>query len=169
MSLHYVSARCLCTMSLPQKLSDKLDTPQIDGTVVSANEDGDKLRVRVDQAGALALSLFEVRLNTDKLTGAPMAHVKQVAEELTGKITYLLEPIQPIETDDEACVVQLRSTRPEQREGALTYYELLVKTGGSISLNRYEKSSGALRREVAMSLTKEVVRRLAEDFLASVA
>ncbi|TWT75562.1 hypothetical protein Pla123a_30720 [Posidoniimonas polymericola] len=155
-------------MPLAQTLAGKLNAAQIDGTVVSAAENGDRLLVRVDQAGALALSLFELRLETDKLTAAPMPHVKQVATQLTEKITYLLEPICPVESDAEACVVQLRSTKPQQGVEGVCYYELLVKTGGAIGLCRYEKAKGALRREVAMNLTKEVVTRLAADFLAAV-
>lgn len=156
-------------MPLAQTLAGKLNAAPIDGTIVSAAENGDRLAVRVDQAGTLALSLFELRLETDKLTGTPMPHVKQVAQQLTDQITYLLEPICPVEADDEACVVQLRSTKPQQGPEGVFYYELLVKTGGTISLLRYEKPQGALRREVAMNLTKEVVVRLAEDFLAAVA
>ena len=156
-------------MSLAQKLADKLDAPNIDGTVVSVAENGEQLTARVDTAGTLAVRLLELRLATDKLTGAPIAHVKQVAEKLTRQVTYLLEPIQPIESDAEACVVQMRSTKPEQSSGVATYYEVLVKTGGTISLHRYEKPRGGLRKEIAMNLTKEVVKRLADDFLGAVA
>lgn len=155
-------------MPLAHTLAGKLNAAQIDGTVVSASENGEKLVVRVDRAGTLALSLFELRLETNKLTGAPMPHVRLVAQQLTEKITYLLEPICPVEADAEACVVQLRSTKPQQDDASLAYYELLVRTGGSISLHRYEKPKGGLRREVAMQLTKEVVNRLAGDFLAAV-
>ncbi len=156
-------------MSLAKQLSDKLNAPGIDGTVISAVDGGDRLMVRVDQADALAVLVLELKLTTDKLTGAPMAHVKQVAQNLTERITYLLEPIQPIEADAEACVVQLRSVKPEETQGAATYYEVLVKTGGSISLHRFEKPRGGLRREIPMHLTKQVIGRLAGDFLAAVA
>jgi hypothetical protein len=156
-------------MPLSQQLADKLNAPGIDGTVVSAADGGDRLMVRVDQADALAVLVLELSLKTDKLTGAPMAHVKQVAQNLTERITYLLEPIQPIEADAEACVVQLRSVKPEESGGAATYYEVLVKTGGSVSLHRFEKPRGGLRREISMHLTKQVIQRLAADFLAAVA
>lgn len=156
-------------MSLAQKLTAKLDGPSIDGTVVGVGENGEKLVARVDKADVLAVTLLELRLETNKLSGAPMAHVRQVAELLTKQVNYLLEPIQPIEADAEACVVQMRSTKPEQSGGAATYYEVLVKTGGTISLHRYEKPKGGLRKETPMHLTKEVVRRLAGDFLEAVA
>ena len=83
-------------------------------------------------------------------------------------MTYLLEPIQPIESDAEACVVQLRSVKPDDRGGVRSYYEALVKTGGSISLQRFDSQKGALRRSVSMTLTKEIIGRLADDFVASV-
>lgn len=155
-------------MPLPDELVAKLSAPGIDGAVVAVTDGGDRLTARVDEASALAVSLFELRLTTDRLAGASIDRVKRIAEKLTERVTYLLEPIQPIEADDEACVVQMRSTKPDQRSGAATYYEVLVKTGGAISLRRYEKPKGGLRREIAMNLTLEVIGRVAEDFLASV-
>ncbi|MEM1305096.1 MAG: hypothetical protein AAGG46_09370, partial [Planctomycetota bacterium] len=118
----------------------------------------------------LAASVWELSLATERLRGAPIERVRELADDLSGRVNYLLEPISPIESDVEACVVQMRSTEPD-RSGAGTpsYYEVLVKTGGSIALRRYEKPRGAMRKPLAMTLTKEVIRRLATDFLAAVA
>ena len=129
---------------------------------------GDRLLVRIDQAGPLALSCWELRLTTKRLAGASIERVREVAEDITQRVTYLLEPIQPIEADQEACVVQLRSVKPDDRGGVQSYYEALVKTGGAISLQRYQRQAGALRTSVAMTLTKEIIGRLAGDFLAVV-
>lgn len=155
-------------MGLADKLLQSLARPGIDGAVVHAADGGDRLVARVDQAGPLAVSCWELRLETDRLAGAPINRVKQVAEQVTRRVTYLLEPIQPIEADAEACVVQLRSTKPDDRGGVRSYYEVLVRTGGSVSLQRYESPRGQLRQAVAMNLTHEIVGRLAEDFLESV-
>jgi hypothetical protein len=96
-----------------------------------------------------------------------MVGVKQVAERLAKQLTYLLEPIRPIETDAEQCVVQMRSSPPRRDEDRSTYYELQVRKGGALSLCRYEKAPGDVRRPIAMQLTREVFRRLLEDFAAA--
>ncbi|MEM6328729.1 MAG: hypothetical protein AAF790_00615 [Planctomycetota bacterium] len=161
-------------MSLGQQLAQRLEQPGIDGASVVAADGGDRLTARIDESGPLAVSAWELRLDTKRLAGASMERVRQAAEEVTRRVTYLLEPITPVEVDAEACVVQLRSTQPQEESGpgqagaARSYYEVLVKTGGSIALQRYESQRGQLRRSVAMMLTKEIVCRLAEDFLASV-
>lgn len=160
-------------MSLADRLNQRLAQPGIDGANVDVADSGDRLLVRVDQSGPLAVTCWELRLTTDRLAGAPIDRVREVAEEITRRVTYLLEPIQPIESDAEACVVQLRSTQPSQtdsegRNGVMSYYEALVKTGGSISLQRFESQRGVLRTSVSMTLTKEIIIRLVADFLASV-
>lgn len=160
-------------MSVVDQLLNRLAQPGIDGANVEATKGGDRLLVRVDQSGTLAVTCWELRLTTDRLRGASIERVKEVAEDVTRRVTYLLEPIHPVEADAEACVVQLRSVKPHSsdpgnRDASRTYYEALVKTGGTISLQRFEAPRGAVRTSVAMTLTKEIVSRLAGDFLASV-
>lgn len=155
-------------MTLTDQINARLSQSGIDGANLEAADGGDRLLVRVDQSGALAITCWELRLTTKRLAGAPIERVRKVAEDITSRVTYLLEPIQPVEADAEACVVQLRSTKPDTRVGSRSYYEVLVKTGGSVSLQRFEAPKGELRRSVSMTLTKEILIRLAEDFLASV-
>ncbi len=47
---------------------------------------------------------------------------------------------------------------------AAAYYELLVRRGGEISLTRYRKDNGDARRQIAATVTREVLLRLANDF-----
>jgi hypothetical protein len=155
-------------MTVAHQLLEKLAQPGIDGSNVVAVDGGERLLLRVDQAGVLAVSCWELRLSTDRLAGASIERIREVAEEVTRRVTYLLEPIQPIESDEEACVVQMRSVQPDKRDDVRSYYEALVKTGGTLSLQRYQSERGALRTSVARNLTKEIIGRLAEDFLASI-
>ncbi|MEM8864801.1 MAG: hypothetical protein AAGF31_04575 [Planctomycetota bacterium] len=155
-------------MSVVDQLMHRLEQPGIDGANVDAAEGSDRFLVRVDQAGSLAVTCWELRLTTDRLAGVTIERVRAVAEEVTRRVTYLLEPIQPIEADAEACIVQMRSVEPDERGDTRTYYEALAKKGGTISLQRFEAQRGAMRTSVAMTLTKEIIERLAEDFLASV-
>lgn len=151
------------------ELLQQLDGPTVDGAVLASADGGDRLTLRVDHVSKLAASVWELELATDRLAGAPIERVRELASELSERVNYLLEPITPIESDTEACVVQMRSTQPDRSgDGAASYYEVLVKTGGSVSLRRYEKPKGALRKPLAMTLTKEVIGKVAADFLAAV-
>lgn len=111
---------------------------------------------------ACALTRFEVRNST--WAGQPIDRIKRIAEDLAKRLTYLLEPIRPIETDPEHCIVQLRSSPPRQDEDRSSYYELLVERSGALSLCRYEKQPGDVRRNVPIHITREVFRRLLADF-----
>ncbi len=156
-------------MQLTDQFAAALQASPLTGRVVGVVEGGDRLSVGIEQDGNLAVSFWSLELHTDRLRGADVAKVKRVAQQITQRVTYLLEPLTDCETDLQACVVQLRSTQPERDGDARAYYEILVKTGGSIALTRYRKEPGALRTPVAAELTKQVLVRLAGDFLASLA
>jgi len=115
---------------------------------------------------ACAFELFS--LESAKLQNADIAQLKRVADELSKKLSYLLEPIQAIEIDSERCVVQMRSVPPTKDDGRTSYYELLVCRPGVLSLCRYAATAGAGRQVVLAQVTREVFLRLVRDF-ASVA
>ena len=106
--------------------------------------------------------------STDKLADASLDELKAISETLTGKLTYLLEPIGVVEADADRCSVQLRSSPPQKGEDGTSYYELMVRRGGDITLSRYSKKSGQLRQIVPAHVTREVLGRLADDFLTAV-
>jgi hypothetical protein len=64
--------------------------------------------------------------------------------------------------------VQLRSSPPQQGDDGTSYYELMVRRGGDITLSRYQKQPGQIRQIVPANVTREVLQRLAEDFVAAV-
>ena len=123
----------------------------------------ESLIVAVD---AIGCAFESFALTTDRLAGASMEQVKRISAALSAKLNYLLEPISPIEADFESCTLQLRSNPPRQGEQGTVYYELLVKRGGSLSLQRYQAKSGQMRLPIASQVTREVFQRLAEDFVA---
>lgn len=137
------------------------------GDVAVVADGGDRLSLGVSHADALAVAFTELRLQTDRLKGAPVERVRAVAEKLTQRVTYLLEPLTPVEIDRELAVVQMRSATPQQDNESSAYYELLVRTGGSLSLRRYRKPRGVMREPIDATVTREVLKRLAGDFVAS--
>jgi hypothetical protein len=115
---------------------------------------------------SLACAFDRLVLASGKLAGAPVDRLKRAAEELSAKINYLLEPVQPIEVDPLQCTVQLRSVPPQKDDDTTTYYELLVQRSGEISLARYQHVVGQGRTPTPAQVTREVLARLVEDFAA---
>ncbi len=106
-------------------------------------------------------------MRSDRLSGAGIDRVKAVAANLAKRLTYLLEPISPIETDIDRCTVQMRSNPPKQSADQTDYYELLVARTGELSLLRYSRPKGGQRIAIAAQVTREVLLRLAADFDAA--
>lgn len=123
-------------------------------------------RLRFDDCNALAAAVAELTLETPELSAASPADLKRLSDSLSRRLTYLLEPIAPIEVDAQECFVQLRSTPPAKDDDGRRYYELIVRRGGAIVLVRYEKSPGQPRIRVPAALTHEVIGRLVGDFAA---
>jgi hypothetical protein len=115
---------------------------------------------------AIGCAFESFALTTDQLAGASMEQIKKLSEALSSRLNYLLEPISPIEADYESCTLQLRSSPPRLGEQGTVYYELLVKRGGSLSLQRYLAKPGQMRLPIAAQVTREVFHRLADDFVA---
>ena len=92
-----------------------------------------------------------------------------MGEKLAARLTYLLEPIRPIEFDREQSVLQLRSSPPDRDEDSTSYYELVARRDGTLSLCRYAKKPGDVRRTIPVNVTREVFFRLVSDFSSAVA
>jgi len=117
---------------------------------------------------AIACSFQTLGLSTSKLSGVELERLKEISQALTEKLTYLLEPIGLVEADADRCSIQLRSSPPKKGEDETSYYELMVRRGGDITLSRYSKKSGQLRQIVPANVTREVLVRLADDFIGAV-
>jgi hypothetical protein len=117
----------------------------------------------------LACAVMRLSLRADKLAGMSSEQLQATAESLSQRLTYLLEPISPIETDSEGCVVQMRSNPPHKEIDRTSYYELIVSRAGELSLCRYTREAKSQRQLIPAQLTREVLVRLAGDFAAAVA
>ena len=117
---------------------------------------------------AIGCAFQTLAYSSDKLATASLDELKAISQSLTSKLTYLLEPIGLVEADADRCSVQLRSNPPQKGDDGTSYYELMVRRGGDITLSRYSKKSGQLRQIVPANVTREVLGRLADDFVAAV-
>jgi hypothetical protein len=129
---------------------------------------GGRVEADLVAVDAIGCAFQTLAFSTDKLSGATLEELKEVSEALTARLTYLLEPIGLVEADADRCAVQLRSNPPQKGEEGNSYYELMVRRGGDISLSRYQKKPGQMRQIVPAHVTREVLERLAEDFAAAV-
>ena len=143
---------------------------QLPGTIgkqhqrVAATAGPRLVRCEVDQCDQMAVAVYELVLETSELANVEVAKLQAASKALCERVTYLLEPISPIETDADSCVVQMRSTPPQHQEAGRFYYELFLRRGGSVAMYRYEKQPGAMRQRVPATLTHEVLGRLVDDF-----
>jgi hypothetical protein len=90
----------------------------------------------VVERNQLAVSFNQLRLATTELASAGAADLERIGKALADRLTYLMEPIAPIEIDAQSCVVQLRSNPPQRDDDGRSYFELLVRRGGYIVLTR---------------------------------
>ena len=126
-----------------------------------------QLRIELTEVNTLACGFTDFSLHVDSLNDATAERMQQIASDLSNRLSYLLEPVQPIEFDQEDCVVQLRSLPPSTTDDTTHFYELIVRKGG-LNLRRYEKTAGQERRITAADVTREVLGRLVADFIGAV-
>ena len=124
---------------------------------------GQRVQAELVALDSLACAFQLLGVEIDALAQAPIDELKRAAERLAGRLTYLLEPITAVEVDSEQCAIQMRSNPPQKDDNLTTYYELVVKRGGLISLCRFQKQPGEVRHIVPAQVTREVFLRLVDD------
>lgn len=134
-----------------------------------ASAPGERLECELTTLDRVGCEFTRFALSVDRLSHATMDELKRVSETLAARLTYLLEPIKPIEQDADQCVVQMRSVPPQRDAGVTSYYEVLVRRGGELNLCRWIKSPGDTRRQLPAQVTREVFLRLIADFSAAAA
>lgn len=127
-----------------------------------------KLEANLIAVDAIGCAFDSFSLKTDRLANSTVKDLKKLSDALTAKLNYLMEPISAVELDADSCTIQCRSNPPQQGEDGRSYYELLVRKGGDILLTRYLKQPGQPRHIIAAHVTREVLARLGEDFVAAV-
>jgi hypothetical protein len=154
-------------MTIQSQFQQQLTTLGTGGAAtLTAEQDPRKLACDVVERNSLAVSFNVLRLTTSELASASAADLERIGKALSDRLTYLMEPIAPIEIDAQACVTQLRSNPPQRDDDGRSYYELTVRRGGQIALVRFRKETGATRRQIPATVTGEVLLRLVGDFCA---
>ena len=154
-------------MTLQKQFEQELSNSGGSGSAtVAANHGPRQLTCDIVEQNALAVSFNQLQLATAELASAAAPELERIGKALAARLTYLMEPIAPIEIDAAACTVQLRSSPPQRDDDGRSYYELIVRRGGEITLTRFRKENGGARRQIAATVTREVLLRLVGDFCA---
>lgn len=145
---------------------DALGAFQNEPRTLRVEQDPATLFCHLESADSLSCAFTELRL-----TAAPCdsAACEQRAERIGRRLTYLLEPLELIETDPDSGRALLRSSPPQAEESTRTYYEVLVDPTGLVTLQRFRRTrEPAPRASVACRLTKEALTRLIDDLVESI-
>lgn len=142
------------------------------GRVVSVSgANGVELAVDFSIIDSLGCAFREMRLRVPALVGCETKTLEAWAEAISKRITYLLEDMGPIEIDEDAGKVLVRSTPPQSDASGSEYYEVLLEsdTKGNFMLRRYRAERGTPGRKwVDITVTIDVLGRLANDLVETI-
>ncbi len=119
------------------------------------------VKVEINQIDTLACQLWDVEV----VTGVPPKEtITERAEQLTKRVSGLMEPLTALEIDTVRGIAQLRSNPPALKNQARHYYELMVEKSGRTTVRRYEGSYVSMeRKRLAFTLTREALAKLVSD------
>jgi hypothetical protein len=137
----------------PVPLAAQSDTLQVSACLV----DLDRLSYRLT---ALEVRSLEAReISQDEISAR--------VEALLGRATYLTETLAVVERAADLRHVLIRSANPQRTGDGASYYEITMKEGNSIRLQRWRYDAKARRRlAVPFTLSQEIFKRLIEDLEA---
>lgn len=163
-------------MNLTTQLTDELkqlagfssSTPRC---IEITDSEGLILGIAVVAVDALSCAFESLTLHVPSLVGNESGTLETWADALSGRVTYLLENIGPIEIDQRSSQVLIRSTPPDRTSAGTRYYEVLLSAqgNGTFLLRRYRAESGQPGREsVDIHLTHETLHKLVGDLVDTI-
>lgn len=130
----------------------------------TAAEDNLTLELDIVALDRLSCSFNELRLSIPETRGVSPDKLKEWADVVCKRVTYLLEQMGPVEIDSELQQVMARSIPPSREDREIRYYEALFQAPGTLRLNRFQAFAGREgRTQIEMHATREVLQKLAND------
>lgn len=123
------------------------------------------LELDVTSADRFSCGFRELRLNVPPFTHTAIGQMKQWADDVCQRVTYLLEPLDTIEFDPQSGQVMVRSTRPDKQVDQTRYYEIVLQMPGQLTLRRYQVVPGQPREQIDLQATHEVLQKLVPDLV----
>jgi hypothetical protein len=154
-------------MSLGEKLQQHLrDTPQTAGPSqdYSASTSGWAATVRADVVDSIGSKIQEVTWT--RLDPAPAElTLPEWAENVTERVTGLLERLKVYEVDTTHNQAVLRSDPPTVKDDVAGYYEMVLTGTEQARLGRYQadRAAGTPRENLPFTLTHEAMAKLVDD------
>jgi hypothetical protein len=149
-----------------------LDSTQQQGYIVGVTAEAEGLRVSLTLADydrySVALRNLQVAYYKDSPQNGDKveAYLRQQAEQITQRLTYLAEPLELLELDAEAGLVQLRSRAPQQEGEERVYWEAMLQARPhpTVSLTRYRWTpDGSEREPFVYPITFVTLGRIVQD------
>lgn len=155
-------------MTLSKKIAAEVDsldaflnTPPV---VISAQQGLTRVTLELAAFAPFGVVFNELKFDTSQVPSS--RKLGDLADQLTRRITYLMEPLRVLEVDEDAGELEIRSSPPSQREQVRYYYELRLSCTGSLSLQRIAFDEIArLKKSVPCQLTREALERLIDDIV----
>ncbi len=134
-----------------------------------AADRGTLIEIDFTAVDSLGCAFRELRLTTSELKNLPFETLRDWADEICRRATYLLEQIVPLERDVGGESVLIRSAEPTREPDQRAYYEILVAAPGTLNLRRYAcAASNDPRRPCDIQLTQQTLVKLVGDIVAAI-
>ena len=134
------------------------------GEAVALEAEGLRVRFRVEEADRVGCAILGLCAEDLRASAKDTDSLKAWADRVAGRITYLMERVAAIEVDGASGMALLRSAPPDRRGEARAYYEIVLKSPGTLTLTRYRYQNGdRTRMEVPCTLTRDAFERLVDD------
>ncbi len=157
-------------MNLSQKIAAALANAQTTAGPIAVDNGTHRLTLDTVVATTVAAELNALQFEP---IAAPrpdrtVDELKDWADRLVARVTYLMEPLVVFEVDAQGVQVEIRSQSPTPRAGLRSYFEVRLNRAAELRLLRlaYEDATRT-RRQVPYQLTREVLERLADDLVAT--
>ena len=119
----------------------------------------------------MSCAFESLTLHVPDLVGHELSVIKEWANGLSERVTYLLESIGPIEIDESGNQILIRSTPPDRTGNTTQFYEVLLsaQANGTFLLRRFRTETGQVgRHSVDIQMTHETLNKLIIDLLDTV-
>ncbi len=160
-------------MSLSRKIAAAVDDHITSGPAngaVRAEDGPHRLTLDLLQASPVGVEIQGLEFAVNDRPDWSLDALKAWGDRLAARVTYLMEPLVILEADPVGGEVELRSKTPTTRDGRRAYYEARLDRNGTLRLFRVTfDETDRTRRTTPYQLTREVLERLTDDLVASVA
>jgi len=159
-------------MTLSRKIVDAVDAlpPVTSGGLVEAEAGPSRIALGVTERGPVGLAFVELHYARSNAGELSTEALRAWGNRLAARLTYLMEPLVVLEVDAQAGEAELRSQSPTPRGDRRSFYEVRLRSEGTLLLRRIAFDQATQSRQVvSCQMTREVLERLVDDLADSVA